>query len=155
MPVLQLLVSAVAVHLIVTPQGIIVSSNMRALLAHAWCWSPCCLSLSTKRDQFHASLDPASVPPQDSEEDYEEDEDGGADDDGEYGDGEGDPCPNCGRKYRWASASIVLLYEHAAQLFQDLAPCAVSCIATAMLMQPSSRAGLCHLYPGSCDATQV
>ena len=42
---------------------------------------------------------------QDSEEDYEEEEEEGGGEDGEYGDGDGDPCPNCGRKYRCKSTS--------------------------------------------------
>ena len=38
------------------------------------------------------------------DEDEEEDEADSDDPDGNYADGEGDPCPNCGRVYRYAGA---------------------------------------------------
>lgn len=40
--------------------------------------------------------------PQDSEDDDEEEEEEAGGGSEAYGDGDGDPCPNCGRKYRCA-----------------------------------------------------
>lgn len=52
--------------------------------------------------QMHPSAAARRHRDDDDEDEDDEEEEEAAAAEGEYADGEGDPCPNCGRVYRWA-----------------------------------------------------